>query len=216
LFFALGVSVLTGLLFGALPAILNSRRDVVAALKDSSRGGGARHQGIARRLLVVGQLALATILLAGAALLVQSFIRLQRVDLGFKPEHITTATIGLPQSRYPDQPVAWQFYTRVMQEIGATAGVESVGLSSSAPLSGGNTGQQVRAAGANALRTEQVQADWRMVSPDYFKAMGIPLLRGRSFTEEDRRGGQDVIILSADLANRFYIVAVDVSGIRIR
>src|SRR6185503_6596085 len=101
LLFALGVSVLTGLLFGALPAILNSRRDLVTALKDSSRGGGARHQSVARRLLVVGQLALATILLAGAALLVQSFMRLQRVDLGFQPARLTTAMIGLPQSRYP-------------------------------------------------------------------------------------------------------------------
>jgi predicted permease len=71
-------------------------------------------------------------------------------------------------------------------------------------LSGGNTGQQVHADGANALGTQEIQADWRMVSPDYFKAMGIPILRGRSFTEEDRRGGQGVIILSADLANRFW------------
>jgi putative ABC transport system permease protein len=204
LFFALAVSVLTGLLFGALPAILNSRRDLVTALKDSSRSGGSRHQSIARRLLVVGQLALATILLAGAALLVQSFIRLQRVDLGFKPERITTAMIGLPQSRYPTHPAGWQFYTRVIQEIQNTAGIEAVGLSSGAPLSGGNTGQQVRAGGANALGTEQLQADWRMVSPDYFKAMGIPILRGRSFTEEDRRSGQPVMVLSADLASRFW------------
>ena len=202
--FALGISVVTALLFGALPAIMNSRQDVVGALKDSARGSGARHQSLARHLLVIGQLALATILLAGAALLVQSFIRLQRVELGFRPAHITTAMIGLPQSRYPNHSASWQFYTRVIQDIQAAAGVEAVGLASDAPLSGGNTGQQARGGGANALGTQELQADWRMVSPDYFKAMGIPILRGRTFAAEDRRGGQPVMILSADMANRFW------------
>ena len=111
LLFALGVSAATGLLFGALPALINSRREVVAALKDDARGGGGRQHGIARRLLVVGQLALATVLLAGAALLVRSFLRLQSVDLGFQPARITTASIGLPPARYPNQPARWQFYS---------------------------------------------------------------------------------------------------------
>src|SRR5262249_34605541 len=94
--FAAGISVATGLLFGSIPAALTPRRDLIDALKDESRGAGSRHQSAARRLLVVGQLALATILLAGAALFAQSFIRLQRVDLGFRPERITTAVTGLP------------------------------------------------------------------------------------------------------------------------
>jgi putative ABC transport system permease protein len=204
LLFALGVSVVTGLLFGALPAIFNSRRDVIAALKDSSRGSGARHQGVARRLLVVGQLALATVLLAGAALLGQSFVRLQKVDLGFRPGSITTAMMGLPGSRYPNHAAAWQFYSRVMEQVGGTAGVEAIGLTSGAPLSGGNTGQPIRAAGPNALGTDTLQADWRMVSPGYFNAMGIPLLRGRTFTDEDRQGGANVMIVSADMARRFW------------
>jgi putative ABC transport system permease protein len=204
LLFALAVSVLTGLLFGALPAIFNSRRDVISALKDSSRGSGARHQGVARRLLVVGQLALATVLLAGAALLVQSFIRLQKVDLGFRPGSITTAMMGLPAARYPDHAASWQFYSRVMEQIGGTAGVEAIGLTSGAPLSGGNTGQPMRAVGPNALGTEPLQADWRMVSPGYFSAMGIPLLRGRTFTDQDRRGSGNVLIVSADMARRFW------------
>jgi putative ABC transport system permease protein len=202
--FALTVSVLTGLLFGALPAVLNSRRDVVSALKDSARGSGARHQGIARRLLVVGQLALATILLVGAALLVQTFVRLQRVDLGFAQGHVTTAMLGLPQARYPDHATGWQFYTRIGRELQGTAGVRAVGLSSGAPLTGGNTARSARAEGPNALGTQELQADWRMVSPGYFSAMGIPLLRGRTFSDQDRRGGQNAIILSADMANRFW------------
>jgi putative ABC transport system permease protein len=204
LLFAGAVSIGTGLLFGALPAFFNARRDVVEALKESARGAGSRQQGLVRHLLVVGQLGLATVLLAGAALLVQSFVRLQQVDLGFRPGSVTTAMIGLPASRYPDHAAGWQFYSRIIGEIGGTAGVEAVGLTSGAPLSGGNTGQQVRAEGPNALGTEQLQADWRMVSPDYFSAMGIPLLRGRTFTAEDRRGGRNVVILSADLAKRFW------------
>ena len=204
LFFALGVSVLTGLLFGALPAILDSRRDVVAALKDSSRGGGARHQSLVRRLLVVGQLALATILLAGAALLVQSFIRLQHVDLGFRPTRITTALVGLPAARYPDHPARWAFFSRLIGTLEGTAGIEAVGISSGAPFAGGNTGQPVRADGPNALGTSELQVDWRMVSPGYFTSMGIPLVRGRAFAQEDRAGGPGVIIVSADMARRFW------------
>jgi putative ABC transport system permease protein len=204
LIFALGVSLATGLLFGAIPALLNSRRDAIAALKDDSRGGGARHQSMARKLLVVGQLALATVLLAGAALLVQSFVRLQRVDLGFRPERITTAMVGLPPSRYPDQAARWQFYSRVLSALETTAGIEAAGASSGAPLAGGNTGIPAGARGPNALGTQQLQVDWRMVSPGYFKAMGIPILRGRTFHSEDREGGPGVLILSAEMARRFW------------
>ena len=203
LLFALGVTVVTGLTFGALPALFNSNRDVVGALKENTRAGG-RHQGVARRLLVVGQLALATVLLAGAALLVQSFVRLQRVELGFRAGSITTAMIGLPASRYPNHDAGWQFYARVIDELSGTAGVEAVGLTSGAPFAGGNTGQPMRADGHNALGTKSLQSDWRMVSPGYFAAMGIPLLRGRTFTGEDRRGGPAVVILSADMARRFW------------
>jgi putative ABC transport system permease protein len=204
LFFTIGISVLTGLLCGAIPAVLNSRRDVIAALKDESRGGGARHQSAARRLLVVGQLALATILLAGAALLVQSFVRLQRVDLGFQPERITTAMIGLPSSRYPNHAARWQFFSRLIADIEGTAGIEAAGASSGAPLAGGFTGSPVRAEGPNALGTNQLQCDWRMVTPGYFKAMGIPVLRGRMFGAQDRADGAPVIILSAEMAGRFW------------
>jgi putative ABC transport system permease protein len=204
LVFATGISVVTGLLFGAIPAVLNSSRDVIAALKDESRGTGSRHHSLARRLLVVGQLALATILLAGAALLVQSFARLQRVDLGFRPERITTAMVGLPPSRYTNQDARWQFYSRLLADLESTPGIEAAGASSGAPLAGGYTGMPVRAQGPNALGDKPLQADWRMVTPGYFKSMGIPLLRGRTFGSEDRAGGPGVLILSAEMARRFW------------
>ena len=202
--FTAGVSVLTGLLFGSIPALLNSRRDVIAALKDESRGSGARHQSAARRLLVVGQLALATILLAGAALFNQSFLRLQGVDLGFQPERITTALVSLPGSRYPNQPARWQFYSRLLSDLESTAGVEAAGASSGAPLAGGGTAQPVTAQGPNALGTKQLQVDWRTVTPGFFKSMGIPILRGRTFASDDRAGSPGVMILSAETARRFW------------
>src|SRR5262249_59687009 len=131
------VSIMTGVLFGALPAFFNSRREVVSALKDSARTGAARHQGLARRLLVVTQLALATMVLAAAALLLESLVRLQRVELGFTPARVTTAMVGLPPSRYPDHAAGWQFYSRLLRDIGASPGVEAVALSSGPPLAGG-------------------------------------------------------------------------------
>ena len=204
LMFTLGVSLLTAALFGMLPAILNSRRDVLSALKDSARGAGTRHQGLARRVLVVAQLALATVLLAGAALLVQSFVRLQQVDTGFRATHVTTAMMGVPAARYPKHADGWQFYTRVLDSLAGTAGVEAVGLTSNAPFGGGNTGMPVRAGGANALGQESLQTDWRMVSAGYFAAMGIPILRGRTFTAEDRQGQQPTMIVSAEMAKRFW------------
>ena len=201
--FAAGVTIATGVLFGALPAFFNSRRDVVGALKDSGRTG-ARHQGLARRLLVVTQLGLATMVLAAAALLLESFVRLQRVELGFQPARVTTAMVGLPESRYPNHAAGWGFYSRVLQDLGAAPGVEAVALSSGPPLTGGDTAQGMRAVGPNALGTQDLLADWRMVSPGYFRAMGIPVLRGRTFADVDRRGGQRVIILSEDMARRFW------------
>jgi len=204
LVFAGGVSLATGVLFGALPAYFNSRRDVIHALNDNTRTSSSRNQGRARRLLVVAQLCLATMVLVAAGLLIQTFVRLQQVELGFQPARLTTAMMGLPPARYPNHDAAWQFYSRLLQDIGGTAGVEAAALSSGAPLAGGNTGQPMRAVGPNALGTKDLQADWRMVSPAYFTTMGIPVLRGRTFGDADRKGGQNVIVLSQDMAHRFW------------
>jgi predicted permease len=205
LWFSVGVTALTSLLFGALPAALNSRRDLIGALKDGARGGGAKQQGWARRLLVIGQVALATVLLAAAALLVQSFRGLVRVDLGFEANRLTTAMIGLPDSRYNTQTKAWQFYKQLLEDLKSIPGVESVAITSGAPFSGGSTSMPIRAIGATGVATEDVQADWRMVSDDYFRTLGIAVHRGRTFEPAD--GAEDAsqnIILSANLARRLW------------
>jgi putative ABC transport system permease protein len=205
LWFSLGITALTGILFGVLPATLNSKRDVVSALKPGGRAGAAPQQGRARRLLVVGQVALATVLLAAAALLVQSLQRLQRVELGFDASRLTTGMMGLPSARYPSHMQAWQFYKQLLDDLTALPGVNAVALTSGAPFGDGNTGMPVKAVGANAQGAEDVQADWRDVSDDYFRTLAIPVLRGRTFAPAD--GGDRAslaIILSDNLARRFW------------
>jgi putative ABC transport system permease protein len=200
---AAGVSVLTGVLFGAVPAFFDGGREVSASLKDNGPTTiGAQNR--ARHSLVVAELALATMVLAAAALLLQSFVRLQHVDLGFQPARLTTAMMGLPPARYPGHAASWQFYSRLLHDLQSTAEIESAALSSGAPLAGGNTGQPMRAVGANALGVKDLQADWRMISPDFFHTMGIPILRGRMFSDADRKDRQPVIILSQDMARRFW------------
>jgi putative ABC transport system permease protein len=204
LWFSFGATALTGVLFGALPATLNSKRDLIVSLKDGARGA-ARQEGFARRVLVVGQVALATVLLAGAALLVQSFQGLLRVDLGFDAHRLTTANIGLPDARYTSQAQAWQFYKRLLDSLKQSPGVDAVAITSGAPFSGGSTSMPIKAIGVNALGADDVQADWRMVSDDYFKTLSIPLLRGRSFEPGDGAGNAELpTVLSAGLARRFW------------
>ena len=185
LWFSLGVTLATGLLFGVLPAMLQSGQDVVWALKDGGRGAAARQQSRARQLLVIGQVALATILLTAGALLIQSFNRLQGVELGFDASRLTTAMMGLPESRYQTQTAGLQFYERLLDALKGTAGVDAAAMTSGAPFDGGNTGMSIMAVGSNALGSGEVQADWRIVSDDYFRALSIPQLRGRSFDTSD-------------------------------
>jgi putative ABC transport system permease protein len=205
LVFSLVVSVLTAVLFGALPAMISSRNDMAGALREGSRGSAGAQQGAARRVLVVAQVGLATVLLTGAALLVQSFLRLQHVNLGFDGTHLTTAMMGLPQSRYPTDTAQHQFYSRLLAEMQRVPGVEAAATSSGAPFAGGNTGMSLKAIGANALGAEDMQTDWRLVSPQYFRTLAIPVLRGRTFdNREAGEHGINGLILSAGAARRFW------------
>ena len=201
--FSLVVSIATGALFGSLPALFGSRANVGASLKDglrSTSGGTERLRGA----LVAGEVALAAVLLIGAALLVQSFQRLQRVELGFQPDRLLTAMIGLPQSRFKNVSEAIAFCDRFVAALEGVPGIRSAGLSSGAPFVGGNTGMPIKAVGASALGNESLQADWRKVSPHYFSTMGIPILTGRAFDDRDRRGGPMVMIISNGMARRIW------------
>ena len=197
------ISVGAGVLFGVLPAFLSTGRDVAEVLKRGGRGAAVQ-QGFARRVLVVVEVALATMLVSAGALLVQSYQTLQRVDPGFNPERITTALIGLPAARYPSGEAAIRFYDRLLSTLNAVPGVESAALTSGAPLSGGNTSMPVRALGGSPGAGD-MQADWRLVSDKYFATLGIPLVRGRAFDErETGEKGLSSMIVSESLARALF------------
>ena len=203
LLFSLAVCFVTGIAFAILPALAGSRGDLIGAIKDGSRGsstGGNR----SRQMLAAAQVALATILLVGAGLLVQSLQHLQRVQLGFDPANITTAMMGLPPDQFKEPGSAWEgFYKPLLARLAAAPGVEGVAMSSGAPFGGGNTGMPIKGVGETNMGDASLQTDWRMVSPDYFRAMRIPLLRGRYFAPSGDID-KNTVIVTATMARRMW------------
>ena len=203
LWFATGLTLLTGLLFGAAPAWRIGKVDLNEVLKQTGRGstGGARSL---RNGLAASELALATVLLIGAGLLIQSLANLERVHLGFDPHGLITFQLAPPPSQYPLNGKAQMFYRALVEALESVPGVRGVGVSSGIPFGAGNytthpmltTGPSVLAAGTI------VPIDWRISSPGYFKTMGIPLLRGRDFTDAD--GPTLVTIVSQATAKKFW------------
>jgi len=204
LLFSLLISLLTGVLFGLAPAIHAARTNLADMLKEGGRSiaGGKMPQRI-RSVLVIAEVALSVALLVSAGLLLRSFWRVQNIDPGFKPDRLLTARINLPRNRYQDGPPAWGFYKRLLEETSALPGVQSVGITSGVPMGGGNTAGEVRIEGqSTAPDGTKPSADWRIVSPGYFRTMGIPI-RGREF---DDRDGPDSLaaIISEEMARRFW------------
>jgi putative ABC transport system permease protein len=202
LLFSLGVCAITAITFGLLPAIVGSRSNLIDSLKDASRGSTGAGVRM-RQALAAAQIAVATILLIGAGLLTQSLIRLQQVPLGFDPSSVTMGTLALPQDRYKDSTAAWMFYERLLGRVSAMPGVRSAAITSGAPFSGGNTGMPIEAVGPSRLNGQPLQADWRMVSPGYFDAFRIPLLRGRTFAG-NRSEDDQMMIISSGMARRIW------------
>jgi putative ABC transport system permease protein len=208
LVFTLGVSLLTGVVFGLAPALTASRPDLNESLKEGSRGGGAsspRRQRV-RSALVVSEVALALVLLVGAGLLIKSFARLQNVNPGFDYKNVLTATMFLPDARYTEEAKRARFYEQVIERVKTLPGVESVGGTSQLPLGGSEEidGLTIegrpRAENADTIMT----AAFRVVSPDYFKTLRIPLLRGRYFSDEDAADSQGVMIVDETFARRYF------------
>jgi putative ABC transport system permease protein len=207
LLFATGLSIGTGVLFGLNPAFTLSREGGASLLAVLLKDGGQRGASARSRLrsaLVVGEIALSLTLLVGAGLLLKSLDRLQRVDPGFDPEGVTTATIELGAERY-DTPDTWlAFSHRLLEELQATPGVTAAGLTTSLPLTGHNTGLFLTAEEGQAALPDNAQIVWfRRVTPGYFRAMGIPLVRGRLF-EETEGANRGMAIVSRAMADRFW------------
>jgi putative ABC transport system permease protein len=203
--FTVGLSILTGIIFGLAPALKSSRADLNEALKEAGRGSAVGDRNRIQSGLVVSEIALALVLLVGAGLMVRSFIRLVDVDTGFDTENLLTTEVALPFASYREPQKRIDFYEQVIAKIAALAGVEQAGAVSSLPLSGHNDHLTFIIEGAQpALLTEAPAANWRAISADYFQAMGMELLRGRYFTADDRKGSTEVVIINQVMAERFW------------
>src|SRR6266851_4343252 len=203
--FALLASLITAVVFGLLPALEASRTSSNEFLKEGGRGETGGSQG--RRLrsaLVISEIALSLILLAAAGLMIKSFRYLISGDLGFRPDHVLSLRILLPDYKYKTDSQRLEFGNEVVARVGALPGVESVGTVTFLPLSGWWGIRQVSNARAEAPTPESPAAVWSSVTPAYFHALGIPLLEGRYFTPRDENGNAPVAILSAKLARRLW------------
>ncbi|HEX2271991.1 MAG TPA: ABC transporter permease, partial [Pyrinomonadaceae bacterium] len=200
LLFTIGVSFLTGIVFGLIPAIQAGAVEVHETLKETGRGTSGRHW--LRNSLVVVEVATTLVLLIAAGLMIRSFYLLHKVDPGFSHDNLTSFSISLPFKKYATPESRGVFYDRLLENIRALPGVESAAAASGLPL--GNNGWQTgfRIDGQPEPPRDQAPLmELCMVTPDYFKAMNIPVLRGRPFTDSDNRAhlaGQDLSKLSED------------------
>ena len=204
--FTLGLSVLTGIVFGLAPALTASKPDLIQALRNS-RSHGRMSFGLRsfRGWLVVTELALAVVLLLAAGLLVRSFNKLLAIDLGFNRENVLTARISLPRSIYKDPKQIQAFYDDLLQRLQSLPGVESAGMINHTPLAGFGIIAFTEIEGAPPLDQEKDPAiGMGSVSADYFQTMKIPLLSGRVYDTRDGEEGQRVAIVNQAFARRFF------------
>jgi predicted permease len=200
------VSVLTGVLFGLAPAMQASRTDPKQGLQHNTRTTTAsRYQNRLRSVLVVAEVGLACVLLIGAGLMLRTFLNLLHLDPGFQEDHVLTASISLPHNRYNSGDLTSQFYDRLDAKMNALPGVESAGAGSDLPWTGYDEnagGFDIE--GKRPEANQQTHARYHMATPGYFSAMGIPLLSGRFFTQGDKKGAPQVIIINHAMAVKYW------------
>jgi putative ABC transport system permease protein len=204
--FTSALALLTGIIFGLVPALHATTPNLNESLKEGGRGAtDGVWSGRLRSALVVAEIALALVMLVGAGLMTRSFMRLQQVDPGFNPERVVTALIVLPVSKYPEGPQVTAFFHQLLERVRATAGVESVALGSGVPLATGayNT---FFIEGRPVPRPEEPQpdADYIRVSRDYFPALGIQFIRGENFAAQYAADAPGVAIISQSMARKYF------------
>ncbi len=205
LVFTIGLSLLTGLLMGVYPAMQASRADLVDGLKEGGRGtsGSIRQQRL-RKILIAAQVALSVTLLAGAALLITSFIRLSQQSLGFRSQNLWTGTITLPTSQYPDAASRQRFVEQLLDALRDIPGVQTATVSGDIPLNGGNRTLYARGDRDLPPVEQRTAAPSHDVAPDYFKTWRIPLLAGREFNEHDTGESQNVVLITQTGAKKVF------------
>ncbi len=202
--FTFGISLLSGLLFGLAPAWQASKPDLNDALKEGGRHSSSGSRRL-RNLLVISEVALSLVLLIGAGLLFRSFLALLKTDPGFNPDNVLTMNLNLPFAKYKEENQRAAFYSDLVQRVKTLPGVQSAAVVNYLPLGGSNSsdaflveGQPEPAAG------QENNGRYRVCTPDYFQTMGIAVLKGRAFNDQDRAGAKPVIIVNETLARRYW------------
>ena len=201
MFFTLAISVLTGIVFGLAPAWQASRPDVNEWLKEGGRAGSGRGHQRTRSALIIGEIAVALVLLIGAGLLVQSFVRLTRVDLGYDPKGLLTMWVSAPFSRYPNEETKARFYKRLLERVSQVPGAEGVTSSSEAWFGLLNFQFNIE---DDPLPTGDATVRYSSVAPGYFNVLKSQLRAGRDFDDHDDARSPSVAIVNEALARRYF------------
>jgi putative ABC transport system permease protein len=204
-----GVAVATGILFGLVPAIVSAKPELTEALKEGGRGStGGAHRNRLRNALIVAETVLALVLLIGAGSLVKSFVRLQNVSPGFNPHNVLTAEISLPVEKYPRDPrgqAVINFYNEAERRIKNIPGVQHAAFTVMLPLSGSNTDSSFIIEGQDPKMTGAYpDEEIRDITPDYFRVLETPLLKGRFFTEADTVDSPQVVIVNQAFVKKYF------------
>jgi len=203
--FNLGISLLTGILFGMVPALRFSKVKLHDTLKDNSTTSTERQGKRMRSALVVCEVALSVALLVGAGLLVKSLFHLFNASLGFDPQNVLTMELRPSRNRYRENAKFAAVLRDVLERVQAQPGVESVAMSNNLPGTEDGWQNDIFPEGHEPLKPgEQINVDWSIVTPDYFRTMNVPLVRGRSFTEEEVENARRVLLVDENLARRFW------------
>jgi putative ABC transport system permease protein len=201
--FAAAATLATTILFGVAPAIRTTRVDINDALKAGSRNSASKERAFAQRALVVAEVALCLVLLAGAGLLLKSFRRVLAIQPGFRSDNLVTMRIGLPRE-YNTVPVVAQFYRRLVDRLSALPGVLGATAVSRLPITGGEGNGDINIEGSPAAPGELGASTFRRVMPNYFQLMGIPLIQGREFDGRDDGSHGRIVIVNDSFARRFW------------
>jgi predicted permease len=202
--YSLGLALATTVVFGLVPALQISRPSLVPALKESRGAIGGRRRTWVRNALVVTQVALSALLLAGAGLFARTLANAQRFDVGFDMEHGLLASIDLAPAGY-DEPRGLALFDTLLQRIGAIPGVEAAALARDVPLKlGGGSDTSVEIEGYVPSEGEEITIYYDRVSPDIFRALGVPLIAGRGFTPRDAAASERVIVINETMARRYW------------
>lgn len=203
--FTAACSLLTGFVFGTVPAFEASNPDLNETLKEGGRSGAGGRRHRLRSVLVVAEIALSLVLLVGAGLMMRSFVSLQSVNAGFKPEGVLSMYIALPGAKYRGPEKRMAFFSQLLERVRAVPGVQSAGTTTGLPLGGNNWGRSLTVEGRPVLPVGEAPAiNHCVISSSYFSAMGITILKGRDFDERDAREAPKVTIIDERLAGEYW------------